>query len=504
MVRPSSKGNVEDAARKRTKVAPKEPESVEDSVDQISKPEEQQKHTPKPDDKPVLYPKLQVELFVGPDAITRVQAQELLGWETEKEYRARMVSEGRPDLAAIGYGDEFTLSDFNGDLIRCNRNSRNRAFSQSHAYKLRQEVLNKMWRFNGENIIFSKYGNVMSGQHRLAGYILACQEWAGKDRKHWQQIWPEEPVLETSVVFGIEESPDVIRTLDNVRTRVLADVVYTSPEFDNLNSVSKRECSRMTHLAIDLLWKRARDPKRHAFDAIQTHGNSMVFMDNHPHINQAVRAIFEINKQRAISKLKLSPGMCSALLFLMGCSTSDRDDYYNADPPGEKYLEWTHWARAKQYFSDLSRAPELKPVVAKLKDLESSGRKGTMAEKIAVLCKGWNAYILNGAVTEDDVDLQYQSYADKEGLLDYPDVGGIDLGPTRKRTEEEVTPEEVEATKATIRMENNEGMLDKVKAIKEDAESQEEGFSDEDREPYDQLDEGDEEDEDEEQAEHAG
>jgi hypothetical protein len=213
--------------------------------------------------------------------ITVAKGKEILLWEAEKEYAAR-VKASNPAYkdVEITFPKEFPahFRDEEGNLVRCWNNCKNRWFDEPRARLYAQEILQRNWAgpstfpgetVNGETIVIGRTGIVLSGQHRLIGLVLAFQMWLGKNKLHWQKYWQEEPFLESLIVTGVSEHPCIVRTLDNVKSRTLADTLYTSEVFDGLtlpeaNGETQRtlrpkermELARMLDSAVDLLWKR--------------------------------------------------------------------------------------------------------------------------------------------------------------------------------------------------------------------------------------------------------
>ena len=155
----------------------------------------------------VVYPELTIRPLSGDNRLYAEQAKELLGW------------------TPLGQEEKghYTLLDAMGNRVRCVNNDRNRPFDESHARKLAQDILNGHWKLNGESIIVGKTGLILSGQHRLAALVYAWQLWGSTAQgNHWSSKWEQEPSIETLLVCGIDESPEVTRTLDNVKPRILS------------------------------------------------------------------------------------------------------------------------------------------------------------------------------------------------------------------------------------------------------------------------------------------
>ncbi len=417
-------------------------------------------------DREIIYPKLQVKICCAGDdgdapPITCEQMKKALGWETEEEYTNRMLeADSDLDPETAKFGDDFLLKDEAGNKVRCWNNSINRPFTESHAKELAQDILNRRWAgpttmpgetINCETIVIGRTGQIESGQHRGVGFVLACQRW--ERNPVWQEKWPEEPVLESLVATGASEAPQVIMTLDNVRPRTLSDIYYTSELFADLPSVDKKECSRMGAKATDMLWKYSGSGgEGDRSSRYQTHSESRNFLDRHSRLLKCVKHIYEENKNRTISKLKLSPGMCAALMYFMGSSTTDGNDYRAMEVRSEKKLSWTNFARATEFWVAIAKnSPEVKAVTFALNALKEVG---TQVEKMCVLAKAWEAFVGGHTVTPSDVQLNYHTSEDGTvKLLDIPDFGGIWLAEEPEDTSdpEPPTPEEIEAEKTKKR-----------------------------------------------------
>jgi hypothetical protein len=411
----------------------------------------------------VVYPDLVVNGVAVPAESTFLDlatVKEVLGWESESEYVARMKAES-PQIneAAVKYGEDYLLRDERGEKVRCWNNARNRPFDETHCRKLVQDQLNGAWAFNLETIVVSRTGVVTSGQHRLVAKVLAEQL---REIQYvlWEKKWPPgtEIPFQSLIAFGGSDDPKVIQTIDNVKPRSESDVIYTSEIFEKLPTLDRRECSRMLAAAIDLLWRRTRAGEMVTTEKYQTHSASLGFFHRHEvKLLRCVKHLWEENKARAISFLRLSAGQCAALMFLAASSSSDIDDYRNADPaPNERKLKWDRWDQAEEFFSLLGTAVDFQVVrdaLAGLTDVETGGG-GRTTEKHCILARAWEAYLGGGNIAADDLTLSYGKNADGNTVLtEWPDFGGIDQGPSRKDVEPEPTPAEVEAEKRRMRAE---------------------------------------------------
>lgn len=426
-------------------------------------------------ERPVIYPQLEVCGIAIPEEATRVSqemAQTILGWEDEDEYKARV--KGPEGL--VGYGEDFLILDEYGKKVRCWNNGRNRALDEAHSNRIAQDILEGEYQLNGETIIVGRTGLSLSAQHRLVGFIRAVQRWKKHPSKY--PYWKEEPFLRSLVVFGIDESPKVVKTLDNVRPRSDADVIYTSGIFDKTrdgkptSTKDKKECSRMLAAATAFLWQRTGAGGTKEERTYQTHSASSDFRERHPKLLEAVKHLFEENQDRAISKLRLSPGVCSAALYLMGSSESNQEKYLKN--PGEKQLTWNRWDKACEFWVLLASdgsgdMEEVRKAIIELVDADDlSG--GRMTEKMVVLAKAWEAFLLGNKITAEVVSLDSCWTKRDDGtrvLVEAATFGGIDQGPTLRASEVEnggaaADPEREAEERARIRAEHAEEMKTKV------------------------------------------
>lgn len=424
-------------------------------------------------EKELLYEEVNVAVYstqkpLGP--ITLDVAVDMLGWETEDQYKLRKKVGLASAKTIIGYGEHYLLKDANSKKVNCWHNARNRPFTEAHAKALAQEILNsgpllpkrqRRWKLNGEAIIIGQYGQVLSGQHRLIGLILAIQEWV-KNTEKWDHIWPEQPFIESVVSFGIDEEEDTTRTMDNVKPRVLSDVFYTSDIFRNMGPEARKESSRYLAYAVDLLWKRTGADVKY-----QTHGESCDFLDRHKRLLEAVRDLYGDNKDRSISTLKLSAGHCAALMYLMASGKSDQDSYSSLRT--ETCLDFSMWDKAREFFiglgSGIKRFDVVREALGKVLDLEDEGT-GSVVEKHGVLCKAWDFFLRNEEFTLENLKVA-TGIDEKTGnvkLVEFPTVGGIDLGDHKTAKSQDPTPEELEAAKAKEKADRLAAMQDKVKA----------------------------------------
>jgi hypothetical protein len=451
--------------------------------------------------------------------ITVQLAKDILYWETEREYGVRMVGHNpgtKPEhwVWKDGYllqdaskytrkGDRILLQ---GEKVKCQNNLDNRELDIEWSLGLAQTILTGKWAgpftgrktVNGSTIVISSTGKVESGQHQLIALILADQLFQANPEAY--PFWHEKvqsgatygdgtpvtgPFIETIVVTGVSEDPDVTMTVDNCRQRTAADVFYTSPLYRNMPTNDRREYSRMTSAAIDLLWERT-DAKGY-----KTLPEIVGFQERHRKMLKCIEHLFQENPKegRPINlKARLTAGQASALCYLMACSSpeTDGDVYRNGLPPTEKELDWSRWDKAREFWAMIGNHAQFKIVreaLAKLIDSSTDdpnnvGLGGRLAEKLAIIAKAWDVFVAydptTGADMFDAADLLeggalYLAYSDldakgnklEDGKLvfnDLADFKGIDCPQTTSKTlaapePPAPTPEQQEAIKQQLRKE---------------------------------------------------
>lgn len=448
--------------------------------------------------------------------LTVDDAKTMLGWETEKEYKGRMVQESpgsKPEAWMFGeFGptredtgriQPIHCVNTNKEKVVCWNNANNRPFDMSWCEDLVHTILYGQWAgpltipgetVNGETVRISRYARVLSGQHQATALILAdellqksrAQSGNAADPKYPFWNGHDHPVIETIVITGLSEDERVLRSIDYVKPRTTADMLYTMELFRKNTPVERKEMTRMLASAIDLLWTRT-DTKGY-----RTHPEIVGFLERHKRLLRCVEHLFiennakgnewECKKCRArfptnntgmckeegahdcirrearrISNLRLSTGHASALCYLMGCGTEKTteysDIYRNESPPSEANLDWGYWDRAKQFWTDLAASRDLIKVRQALGQLvdstpgseDNQGLGGRAQEKFAIIAKAWEQYKDHPAsagppFTDEDLEpggilcLSY-SDLDDEGnplpdgrikLLDTNDFYGID------------------------------------------------------------------------------
>lgn len=410
----------------------------------------------------VIYPDIQLHAAVGDDALDAEQAKELLGWETESDN--------------IKFGPDYLVNDEDGKKVRCSKNLRNRPLNPGNVAALKQEILNRRWRFNGEPIIVGKTGTLLNGQHTLIALVLADQVRNGPQADHWNEVWKDEPIrIDKAVVFGVDEDDSVVNTMDTCKPRSLADVLYRCPYFADKKEGDRKKLATILDHAIRMLWSRT-GAGADAFAPRRTHAESLAFIDDHPTLLKCVKHVYEEESNGSVSHF-LSLGYMSALLYLMAASDASIDKYEAGGKVESAIGKLKQFNAACDFISLLAGGntdvSAVRDAINALVDPETGVYTGSVAERVAILVKGWLAYSVNGKVTPKDVKLSYDK--DEDGyrvLAEFPTVGGIDVGDesgAKSRADaaaeddgsEEDDPAEIEARKAKIKKESLEATKEK-------------------------------------------
>lgn len=405
----------------------------------------------KKDEREVKFPEPVSMICRGDDALTAETAKDILGWEETDDK------------------EKALLTDRDGKRIYCVNNVNNRPLNMPNVESIVQEVLYGRWKFNGENVIIGKTGLVLNGQHTLIGLILAEQDrLAGTCKgtgKKWTAIHPNPLSIEKSIMYGVDESDDVVNTLDTNRPRTLADVIFRSQYFQDftisaeggnrkLTKGERTQIARMCEHAIRLVWSRT--GVENAFGLKRTHAESLAFLDRHKRIVDCVKHVYTDNTEGKVGDL-ISPGYASGLMYLFAASASDGAKYYKADPRSEKKMDFSRMDKAQEFVTFIASGdPQFKALreaVAMLKN-EAEGTTGTMSEKIELLIKAWNLFSAGTSFTEKRLELEYTTKDDgTRALVTGGIVGGIDAGQPEEEPEEEDDPAEIEVAKETVKKE---------------------------------------------------
>lgn len=403
----------------------------------------------------VVHPEPKVELRIGKLALTSDEAKELLGWEAETD--------------EVAFAEDYICKDFFGVKIRCRNNEHNRPLNESWAKSIASDILDQHWQFNGETIIISETGQVLSGQHRLLGFIMACQKWAS-EKDSWPK-WEDEPTLDVAICYGVSDEGEVTRTLDNVRPRSLADVLFCSGYFEKQDRKSRDHMCKVLDHAVRFLWHRTAADVSDPWSPKRTHSESLDFINRHKKIIEFVDFICRNDGDKAISKW-INPGIAAGLLYLMAASNTDPEKYLEMDSPSEgtakkPIVDFSKQEKAEEFWVKFSSMASKDNPIAGLRDalayLTDPGCKstGSLAEKLAFIVNAWLLFEDGETVTKKSISPKYRENDDGVYVLDEsPTCGGIDafeMVQERMEAEKEAERERRKAERKAAKDAEGEG-----------------------------------------------
>lgn len=411
----------------------------------------------------IKYPALIVELRAGQQGLTAENMKELMGWTEETETEK--------------FGEDYLFKDKLGNKIRLSHNTANRPFYIDLADKYAQALLTKHWSgpngngktVNGESMIFGKTGEIISAQHRGVGVVFAEQRRNSNESEHWKEHWKGPIKLDTVLVLGVDESDEVVNTVETGKSRTPADMLYRSVYFSNVKTQKDRltQAKAAAH-AIRFLWHRT-GAKDDAFVPLLTHDELMDFLARHEKLVLAIRHVCEEDGDKNISS-RVPLGYAAAMLYLQGSSDTDLDDIGYLTDRREKKLDWKQWDKAQEFWTLLSQVSvhdfdDVRYALNKLTD-HSVHLGGNRLEKTGIIVKAWQEFKADRIPSKASLALEYAHATDgSKTLISKPDFGGIDIGEPKVKTKPETTvddPAEVEKAVEEMKAEKNGHMKDPV------------------------------------------
>lgn len=431
------------------------------------------KPQPRPADRrPVLYPTPEerakgilysVEVCAGAKAMPVALSQQLLGW------------------TVVPGPEGAHFRDKRGDYIFCKYNTTNREIRWAKVEELIQIHLSRhvdgtpCWQLNGETIIISKHGDVLNGQKSMIAHVLAEQlreidkeTGAGK----YKDVWKKPITMEKVIIFGVSSDDRVVNTIDTAQPRTLADVMYRSRYFRDLDPKLRHDASRIANYALKTVWSRcAAGDLAFVTDRKQTHDASMEFLDRHPRLLEAIRWVATENQAKVkvtkginddgtskvvqVGKVErfIEPSRAAALLYLMAASGSDPVAYRYASPPGEAVVDFGRWDKAEDFWvSVLGDNPETKAVWEAVGLLynKDTGAPPQAEEKLVVIAKAWARWVKGEKLVAPLLLPKYdRSDPECPALAERYKLGGIDLYHLiREEQEEQERQKDLEREKA--------------------------------------------------------
>lgn len=381
----------------------------------------------------IVYPVYRAVLKQGKSALKCEEAKKLLGWVEDTE--AEPFAEGE-------YIPEIEIPS--GRRVRCFNNLKNRLIQKSHFEALTQEHLMGRWgkgdSTSPDGIGIGKTGQIMSGQNRLASFVVACliHQSDTEEGAHWRSIHPEPLTMDCILVTGMDESDETFRFLNTGLPATIADCIYRGDYLKKKYKQSDRAAvARSIQSCIFTLWTRT----GHGNDAFSdecTNSEGMEFLQRHKRIIEAVEHIHEEYKSGEGHARRMGPGQAAALLWLFGQSaTPDRTRYEKHK--GDKGCDWSRWDMARDFFTALCKTDDPHSPFAILRDMltemtdPETPLHGTYERKV-LLTKAWHLFVSGQKTwTRADLRLKWVTKTDKDGndlgrlLNEFPSIGGVDL-----------------------------------------------------------------------------
>ena len=383
--------------------------------------------------RPIVYKGVSVQVCEGAKELTEAGAKELLGWR-----------EAGKDEAPL-------FTDLEGKRIVCTNNFNNRPFQRGNAELIKQEVLRKRWQFNLESMIIGESGLVLSAQHRLIGFIFACQAWRIDPEEH--PDWEDQPTLACLIAFGCSEADEVVNTIDTGKSRTLADVLFRSEYFKDLQAKDRKVIARIGEFALRTVW--GRTGVENAYGVNKTHAEFLDMLNRHPSLLNCVRFIFdEETDDQLLRRYVGSLGVAAGFMYLMATSKSDPLTYVERN---ETELDVSNYEKAEEFWTGLANKD--KPFLTLHKAFVAlNQREVKTEERWALLAKAWTAFADNQPM--NDVALKLAYLEDEDGtksLAEFPTFGGIDFWKQEvtEQLEDDVAttdpgPEEIARLKAEV------------------------------------------------------
>lgn len=186
-----------------------------------------------------------------------------------------------------------TLTSVQAQEILAEHNNRNRPMRPGLARQWRDEILRGKWMENGDPIVFDADGELVEGQHRLQGLVLAAQQFELNPTYYKTNFDVKTvPVLNNVVIVrGID--PASADTLGIGQKRTNADIVYRKHMFENVDDIKDavvKRWSRNLATAARLVWLRSGGAM---FEEIKRCPPTELldFIENHPQLKDWTRFV---------------------------------------------------------------------------------------------------------------------------------------------------------------------------------------------------------------------
>lgn len=375
--------------------------------------------------------------------LTEDQAKAVLGWQEEPE---------------DGKWKECKFRDVHGKKVRLANVKANRPLRIGICQRYANEHLRKKWMFNGESFVFDSNGQAQDGQHRLTGFVLACQMLA-KDPAKWKQYVKPPLEMEALIIRGVSPKDEVVDTLNIGQKRTLGDVIYRNHTIQNerKGAYTDKELvvlSNVLAVAVRLAWLRV--VNKAVNDAPHfPHSEAMDFLKAHKDIVRCALIVNDLDdgKEKRITK-SITLGYASGLMYLMAASKTNPDEFVEK---GVEVLDLSMWEKAKEFWQLFAtgKIPAGNPIM-RAKDIvrgvDSGGAQGR-EEIIRTVIKAWNLWIEGKtSVSKETVAVAKQLNEEKQIMVmaEAPRLGGIDTDWSMYDLELTTDEEDSESPNETI------------------------------------------------------
>jgi len=350
----------------------------------IEEPKAKSKPKPKPKQR-IVDKTFKVEVKAGDNQLTLDEAKAILGWELL-------------DKKADG-----SFKDMLKTRVRLDNNAANRPFRTSLAKRYMSEILRGKWRgLNSETISVDWSGFIVSGAHRLVGFVFANQE--------LKKLGKAKIGLDCILVTGVD--PASADSVDLGQKRSGGDVLFRRRQIEG--EYTERQQAKLTKQlahATRLVWLRCGG--KTVSDAPHFPNSEMLdFLEEHPTIVDAVTFAFgeDAGKERRIS-MYLPASTVAGLLYLMSNESEDE----SADVI-EQAQDFVVQFAAGEDLKKSDPIYELRQLYTR--QLERGGSRDRDKEIVGPWIKAWQAWCQEEKVSGKDLKVK---------KTEEPRLGGLDV-----------------------------------------------------------------------------
>lgn len=309
-------------------------------------------------------------------------------------------------------------------------NIHNRPFKAGLAQQYTLDILHGRWRYNGESIILSKSGALISGQHRCFAVIKAEKLRQMAPAKY--PAWKGPVHIKQLIATGIND--EVADTTDQGEKRQHGDVIFRKGLFDEymtgqnepeFKQADKKKLAKDLSTALRVVWLRIGGAS--VTDFVRFPKSEMLaFLEKHPRIKDCVIHVYRADDLG--SKLvcsTVSRAYMAAAMYLAMTAASDRSDY---DVNGTASIDYSFKNQAEDFVDYYASGQGVEagnpvlPLKAAFNKQISSQEARDRDVILNMLVKAFRIYL-----DEEKCEQKVLTYnANKESL---PRMGGLDVDP---------------------------------------------------------------------------